>query len=176
MEQLGSNNVKRQKDTPALENVEVSYKMIDEHPAKADRLFKVMMRLEFALKEKGYCRVKNSQSLQVAWDKFAKECLDSDFFKKINAGGTADVLIKTPPKRQIRDTEGRLTWEESGVVSNTQELIGSLRRVRNNLFHGGKSGDPDRDRNDELVRAALCVIDAILQYNDDLRTIFEGKY
>jgi hypothetical protein len=159
-----------------LMSAEVNYAKIEEYPAKADRLFKVMMRLEFALKENGYCRDTNRQAAEVDWDGFANACLGATFFELIKAAGNVNILIQTPPKRQSVDRNGHLSWEPMGAVSNIQELIGSLRRVRNNLFHGGKSGDPDRDRNDALVENALSIVDRILLYDDDLRMMFEGTY
>lgn len=48
-----------------LAGAEVNYSKTDEHPAEADRLFKVMMRLEFALKEIGYCQTAGNQNPEV---------------------------------------------------------------------------------------------------------------
>ena len=156
--------------------VEVNYSKTEEHPAGADRLFKVMMRLEFGLKEIGYCQTTRNQNAEVDWDRFANERLGVSFFDAMKAAGNVSILLATPPRRQIVDSKGYLDWEQAGETSNIQELIGSLRRVRNNLFHGGKSGDPDRDRNDALVGNALSLIDAILRHDHDLRAMFEGNY
>lgn len=165
-----------QQEATILAGVEVNYSKTDEHPPGADLLFKVMMRLEFGLKEIGYYQTARNQNAEVDWDKFANERLGAPFFDAMKAAGNVNVLLQTPPKRQIVDGQGYLNWEQVGAISNVQELIGSLRRVRNNLFHGGKSGDPDRDRNDELVGNALSLIDAILQHDYDLRMMFEGNY
>jgi len=48
--------------------------------------------------------------------------------------------------------------------------------VRNNLFHGGKSGDKDHDRNDELIKDAIQVIIEAVESNEDLKACFEGLY
>ena len=159
-----------------LMSAEVNYAKTKEYPVGADQLFRVMMRLEFALKEIGYCRPTRNQSAAVDWDRFTNERLGAAFFNAIAASGKAKILIDTPPKRQSVDNHGHLRWEQTGAVSNIQELIGSLRRVRNNLFHGGKSGDPDRDRNDALVSNALSVVNEILKHDRELRMIFEGNY
>jgi hypothetical protein len=164
------------KDAGILVTVDVNYAKIEEHPAGCDRLLKVMMRLEFALKGIGCCRAVKKQNVKVDWDRFANERLGSAFFDEVEAEGTASVLIQSPPKRQVVDGQGYLNWEQAGAVWNTQELVGSLRRVRNNLFHGGKSGDPDRDRNDALIANALTVLDVILQKDADLRMMFEGNF
>ena len=154
----------------------VDYAKIEEHPAETARLFKVMMRLEFGLKEIGCCRAGGDQKVEVDWDRLANECLGRSFFDAVKAEGNADVLLKAPPQHQIINDEGFLSWEQAGAVSNIRELIGAVRRVRNNLFHGGKHGDPDKDRNDSLICNALAVVDAMLQHDDDLRMMFEGKY
>ena len=164
------------KEEAVLASVQVDYAKIEEHPAGGDRLFKVMMRLEFALKEIGYCRAVRNQAAEVDWDRFANERLGRSFFDEIKASGNASILIQHPPKLQSIDGQGRLDWVEKSAVSSIQELVGSLRRVRNNLFHGGKSGDTDRDRNVSLVRDALFAVEAILLHDDDLRMMFEGNY
>lgn len=154
----------------------VNYSKSEEHPIGADRLFKVMMRLEFALKEIGYCKIAGSQNAEVDWDRFANKRLGAPFFDSIRAEDNVKVLLETPPKRQIVGDQGNLCWKPMAAVSNIQELVGSIRRVRNNLFHGGKGGDPDSDRNNAMVSAALFVIDAILRHDHDLRMMFEGRY
>ncbi|MGP8288283.1 hypothetical protein ACT3XE_17665, partial [Halomonas sp. AOP7-C1-8] len=97
-----------------------------------------MTRLEFGLKEIGYYRTARNQNAEVDWDRFANECLSTSFFDAITVAGNVNVLLQTPPKRQIVNGQGYLSWEQVGAVSNIQELTSSLRRVRNNLFHGGK--------------------------------------
>lgn len=154
----------------------MDYSKVDEITEDGLRLFKVMMRLEFALKELGYCKQGKGQAVEVAWDKYANEKLGKQFFENIGASKNGKVLIDEPPKKQAIDQNGDLIWEKAGAVISVQELIGSFRRVRNNLFHGGKSGDPDRDRNDQLISGAIFVADQILKENDVLQTIFEGNY
>lgn len=155
---------------------EVDYSKIDEVADDGVRLFKVMMRLEFALKDAGYASSDRRQAAEVEWDRYANEKLGSAFWRKIKGAANAETLIQTPPKRQVVDQSGNLDWEKAGTVSSVQELVGALRRVRNNLFHGGKSGDPDSDRNAKLYVASLYVIDQILKEDDIVRTIFTGNY
>ena len=58
-----------------MAGIEVNYSMTEEHPIGADRLFKVMMRLEFGLKEIGYCKAARNQNAEVDWDRFAMNVL-----------------------------------------------------------------------------------------------------
>ncbi len=155
---------------------QVDYSKADEVSEDGLRLFKIMMRLEFALKDNGFCVGRSRQIAEVDWDRYTNEKLDGAFWRNIKDAPDAEVLIQNPPKRQIVDRGGSLQWEAVGAVSSVQDLIGAVRRVRNNLFHGGKSGDPDADRNAKLYTAALYVVDQILQDDDVLRTSFTGQY
>ena len=154
----------------------IDYSKIDEVTEDGVRLTKVLMRLEFALKDAGYVVAGQRQTAEVQWDRYANEKLGSAFWNKIKEATSAAALIESPPKRQVVDQGGNLAWEEAGAVKSVQELVGALRRVRNNLFHGGKSGDPDAERNARLYAASLYIIDQILREDDIVRTIFTGQY
>ncbi|WP_417809705.1 hypothetical protein [Thioclava sp.] len=154
----------------------IDYSKIDEVSEDGVRLFKVMMRLEFALKDAGYVMAGQRQAAEVQWDRYAKEKLGSAFWSEIKKATSAAALIESPPKRQVVDKGGNLAWEDSGAVRSVQELVGALRRVRNNLFHGGKSGDIDAERNARLYAASFYVIEQILIEDDIVQTIFTGQY
>lgn len=154
----------------------VDYSRSESVNADGIRLFKVMMRLEFALKDTGYAVSGRRQAAEVAWDDYAKKRLGKDFWEKVKHAKDAKVLIEMPPKKQIVNQDGTLGWEECAEVSSIQDLLGAVRRVRNNLFHGGKSGDPDADRNASLYLAALFVINQALEHDDVLQTSFTGAY
>lgn len=154
---------------------DIDWRKVDSHPADAVRFFKVMMRLEYALKAGGFTRM-NARRLEICWERFANERLRSAFFEKIRDSAKATTLISKPPSHQALDADGCLTFRPAAHVTSLQELIAALRRVRNNLFHGGKSGDVDHDRNDMFIREAMHVIREMLLVDDTLRTDFEGKY
>lgn len=155
---------------------EVDYSKAEDVSDQGIRLFKVMMRLEFALKDIGYGVPDQRQVAGVNWNRYTKEKLGASFWVKVKKSNNLEVLIQTPPKRQIIDQNDSLDWEKPGEVTSMQELIGAMLRVRNNLFHGGKSGDPDADRNQRLFAAALFLIDQILREDDVLQTSFSGQY
>lgn len=159
-----------------LTTQEVDYSKIDEVIDDGVHLFKVMMRFEFALKDTGYAAPIRQQAAEVQWDRYANEKLGATFWEKIEGAKSAEALIQTTPKRQIVNQDGNLDWKEAGAVSSVQELIGVVKRVRNNLFHGGKSGDPDVERNAVLYTASLYVIDQILKEDEIVRTSFTGQY
>ena len=149
-----------------------NFEILDRHPKDAIKFFKMMMRLEYSLKEYRYARRKGS-TVEVTWDEFAKK-LGKDFFRRIKNSGILKQLLEHPPKRQTLE-DNRLLWESVTEISNVQELLGAVRRVRNNLFHGGKHGDPDSERNDDLISDCITVIEKILENDDVLNTIFSGR-
>jgi hypothetical protein len=155
---------------------EVDYSKIDDVSEEANRLFKVMMRLEFALKDVGFFVPGRRAVAEVDWVRFANDQLGADFWRRIKGVDEVKVLIHSPPKRQIVDESGHLIWHDRGEVVSVQELIAALNGVRNNLFHGGKSGDPDGNRNADLIRAALYLVDLVLKEDDVLHTSFSGAY
>jgi hypothetical protein len=66
--------------------------------------------------------------------------------------------------RRREANERQLTW-----------LLLAIRTVRNNLFHGGKfplipMPDPSRDR--DLLIHSLTILDAMLQLDVNVRTMF----
>lgn len=162
-----------------MNSATVDYSKIADVSDNGVRLFKVMMRLEFALKDRGYLKTHENDKdtrVEIDWDQFANKCLGKEFWLKVKEFKEIATLIDTPPKHQIRAVSGNLDWEDAKPVTNIQELIGAVKRVRNNLFHGGKSGDPDRGRNEALYLCALFVIEQILLEDDHLHTIFSGNY
>jgi hypothetical protein len=72
-----------------------------------------------------------------------------------------------------------LEWEPQEPPGNVDELFVAVRRVRNNLVHGGKSGDPEYDpddpnRNEKLIREAQWIIEQALHQMDEVKSHFEG--
>jgi hypothetical protein len=109
--------------------------------AKLDRLavqfFKTFARFEYALKAAGYH--KGDGNAKPDWDRFAQS-IDSCFEQPLSDALAAAVkfLIETPPKRQVL-VDGKLEWEEAREEGpDSRKLSIYIRRVRNNLFHGGK--------------------------------------
>ena len=145
-------------------------------PERGDELLKVFSRFEYALKEigyaeSGYCNDKAS----VNWNRFVNECLGRDFFEHISTENLAPTLLWKPPSLQTVE-DNNLKWRETHPPTNIQELFGAVRRVRNNLSHGGKSGDPDANRNAMLVSEAIAVLLEALRACDDLRYPFENRW
>ena len=125
---------------------EVDYSKIEDVSEEASRLFKVMMRLEFALKDVGFFVPGRRALAEVDWVRFANDRLGADFWQSIKLADEVQVLIKAPPKKQIVDEKGHLIWQGRG------------------------------NRNADLIRAALYLVDQVLKEDDVLHTSFSGAY
>jgi hypothetical protein len=143
-------------------------------PARGEELMRIVMRFEYSLKETRYGRSING-SAEADWDKFANETLKAEFYDCIRKNGVAPTLLTEPPSKQVLQS-GILSWVKCSKLTDVQSLIGAVRRVRNNLVHGGKSGDPDSDRNDAMVSEAIEILLASLRASDDVRFAFENLH
>ncbi len=126
--------------------------------------FYVFSRFEYALKRTGFAKKQGRDGVAADWDAFAIEIENRgpDLEKVLTAGR---YILKSPPNKQI--LEGReLSWKPARPTqSPIQDLLIYVRRVRNNLFHGGKypaGPEPDTARDEDLLRASIAVLDAVL--------------
>jgi len=144
----------------------------------AFRLFKLLAQFEYSLKAMGYASSKANGSAEADWDRFANEVgnvllvLDTP---SVVAART--YLLDHPPRRQVL-LDGHLGWESVPTGDRSvQALFGHVRRVRNNLYHGGKFNakwlDPDRSR--DLVAHVLALLDELPAHNPQLRDALMGN-
>lgn len=77
-------------------------------------------------------------------------------------------LRRNPPRKQVL-RQGQMAWSESrdAALSEIEQLLVDIRRVRNNLFHGGKFPNPDGRvaevaRNEQLLKDSLAALNEIL--------------
>ncbi len=145
-------------------------------PPSAIELFCVVMRFEFVLKEDGHCRRGRYGEALPDWDDFATNRMGDAFFADVVKRDIAPTLRSQPPSVQIATDEMRLDWDVTAPPANVKELFRAVRRVRNNLFHGGKSGTPDHERDALLIVDALSVLWLALETDSDLRNLFDGRY
>jgi hypothetical protein len=82
-----------------------------------------------------------------------------------------------PPKKQILKA-GKLDWESPNEVKgDIQSVISAVKRVRNNLFHGGKFPSPtgpvaDPSREKELIRHSITVLKYILYSSPEVKRYY----
>ena len=118
-------------------------------PSEAITFFAVFSRAEYALKRNNY-GVMIGGRLAVQWDRFAMEI--PDFVTYVRDTGEADTLLSAPPKNQILDGQGALTWRDAVPVGDDpRALFAAIRRVRNNLFHGGKQFGQNTDTSRDVA-------------------------
>jgi hypothetical protein len=140
--------------------------------ALAFRLFKLFAQYEYALKVMGYVKAGKSGQVEPDWDRFANsvgaQLLEMRAPKVVAA---IEFLFNTPPKRQVF-VNNQLEWRDvDSPDRSAQSLFGHIRRVRNNLYHGGKFNErwfaPDRSRT--LIEHTLVLLDALAKSNEALR-------
>ena len=83
-------------------------------------------------------RVHKNQEARPNWDKYANSIKDKFHPENPEVKNAIRYLRKKPPQKQIvRNNE--LCWENSTPdLDDLNNLFLYIRRVRNNLFHGGK--------------------------------------
>ena len=126
--------------------------------------FLVLSRMEFALKVSGFA-TGTENSVTPDWDGYARKIGDT-FSKEVSAEllEASNYYLNTPPQKQVL-RNGGLAWS-STMPTNSAEidvLLMLVRRVRNNLFHGGKYNAQARNetaRNESLLRYGITILEA----------------
>ena len=132
----------------------------------AFRFFKVFAQCEYALKAMGYGRAAYAGAAEADWDRFANEVgslLLGNVDPAIVAART--YLFENPPKRQVWTNAGVVWGEVPNNERSAQILFSHIRRVRNNLYHGGKFNGRwiDPDRSVELMSKSLQLLDYLIK-------------
>jgi hypothetical protein len=126
-------------------------------------LFAVFSRFEYAMKKGGFRRQENAEA---AWHSFAAR-LPENFFERMRNAPEAAIYFTAPPKMLERDVTGGVRWSEGrNPPRSTSDLFDCIKTARNNLFHGDKQHDNQRDA--ELMLAALFILQSA--YDDACKT------
>lgn len=132
------------------------------------KFFVAFSLLEFALKE--CIRLKRGRFASPNWDEFARREPD---LRLSTDPATADavryVLAEPPDVERVLNGRAVFQAEELLGVGNGA-ICEALKRIRNNLFHGGK--EPYTKRDERLVGAGLQIIEGFLSVHDDLKAAF----
>lgn len=138
------------------------------------RFVSVFARCEYAMKETGYKRDDNGVAAP-AWQKLQG---DARSWLTVESGSElhqAIELLRTKPPKVETFAAG---WQPAAFkqADAVAQAIESARRVRNNLFHGGKHHvEEEAGRDEQLVRAALTLLLALVaQCPGDLRGAYEN--
>ena len=141
------------------------------------KFFIVFSRFEYALKRAKYLKSNNNR-VQPDWDVFALK-LNRNLVQETSPEikDAIDYFKNNPPKQQIVTPNGDLGWN---IVGNTQQLnnkqlLEYIRRVRNNLFHGGKFQDgpvAEPARNEDLLKNSLIILNSCLEIDANVKFFF----
>jgi hypothetical protein len=139
-------------------------------PQLAVDLLHAFARAEFALKGiQRFCVGNEGNNASANWDLFA-----SDIAIQLAAAPgllpeTKDILLTAPPMKEV--VRGGVAVFEHVPLRGPEgvQLLSAVRRVRNNLFHGGKE-KPERyvGHDTQLVTASLEVIYASVACHPDV--------
>lgn len=142
--------------------------------ALAVKMFQTFSRFEYALKAAGL----HTARAEPDWRRFAGTVVE--LFDQPNSEQLAEAiefLIQHPPKKQVI-LNGRLDWSDIPPTANSHadRVLQYVRRVRNNLFHGGKFNGHwfAPDRSEPLLRHSLTVLDACLEASENVRRAYFG--
>ncbi|MGA2333724.1 MAG: hypothetical protein ABSG75_18455 [Syntrophales bacterium] len=158
-----------------VESLEISEKILLE-------FFVTFSRFEYALKESGFVRADKKGDAQPDWDKFISLVSREEYTALMSILNRELYITDSPPKKQIV-RNGKLQWSDlpKSGIKNVGSLLNAVRRVRNNLFHGGKfSTDYNcESRNQRLVTDALTILKEVINLPsvNSIRAVFNlGQY
>lgn len=142
----------------------------------AAEFFRVFSRIEYALKVSGFNN--GDGPAEANWTKFADAI--EGFVSMSSSQETQEAIefiLKEPPKKQFI-VGGVMEWREVKPSTNSQAdtLFQYIRRIRNNLFHGGKFNSYwfAPERSERLMRSALIVLTAAVEQELKVREAYHG--
>jgi len=143
----------------------------------AGEFFRLFSRFEYALKANGYL-IPNRRNAEADWSRFAVEIHDAFGNLESEELKTAiNFILSEPPKKQI-NTNGAVEWDETPPDANNQTdlLLQCVRRVRNNLFHGGKFNGRwfAPERSGPLIDAGIKIMNACLQVSQNVNDAYNS--
>ena len=137
-------------------------------------------RFEYTLKACGYHKLDRYGDVSPDWNRFEQHV--KPVFEKPQSDSLRKAIqyyFDRPPKKQTV-LNGDLQWKDSPIStgSTASQMMIYIRRVRNNLFHGGKFKGrylAEPERSEDLMRHALTMIDACLNYDKDLTQAYNDE-
>lgn len=142
----------------------------------AENLFYTFARTEYALKASGFNN--GDGAAEANWRKFALavEALIANPPSAELREAVRFVLAEPPRKQVIVD--GAIRWQvaEPQTDSVADKLFLYVRRVRNNLFHGGKFNGEwfEPERSEPLLRHSLAILVASVEAVPAVRHAYYG--
>ncbi len=143
----------------------------------ATEMFRLFARFEYALKATGFH--KGDGNAEADWLAFAASV--NGHFEVIDDEALAQAVAYIgahPPKKQIVK-DGLLGWDEGLPQTDLEadRILIYVRRVRNNLFHGGKFNGrwfaPERSA--ILLRHSMTILRGCIDASPAVREAFEQE-
>ena len=138
----------------------------------AFKFFVIFSMFEHALKETGFRHVGRNGDVHPDWDAFARSINDEFNVNNPPELKTAvEYFLNHPPKKQV--FTGHLEFKKTDRlegISDTEWLSLMIRRVRNNLFHGGKV-NYDRHRDTLLIQFAIIILESWAVCNRNVQRV-----
>ena len=151
------------------------------------QFFLVFSRFEYALKNSGFVQAGRSRqtapsapSAEPNWNAFAHSI--ANLFTKghnTDLNQACEYFLINPPMRQVL-INGNVMWDTTEPdlsLGETERLLLLVRRVRNNLFHGGKFSNEafeDTDRQERLLKGSLLVLKECLRVSPQVNNAFDS--
>jgi len=144
----------------------------------ASELFRVFAQFEYCLKATGYCVEGAGDGANPDWQRFARE------LSALTEETGADVIeavshiLRHPPRKQVY-VGGALQWRDAAPAAENENdlILLYVRRVRNNLFHGGKFNgrffDPERSR--KLLQHSITILMASILMSPPMLEAYEHR-
>jgi len=150
------------------------------------QFFLVFSRFEYALKNSGFVQAGQSRKNETApsaepnWNAFARSI--ANLFTKghnTDLNQACEYFLINPPMRQVLINSNVMwdTTEPDSSLGETERLLLLVRRVRNNLFHGGKFSNEafeDTDRQERLLKGSLLVLKECLRVSTQVNSAFDS--
>ncbi|AZN70064.1 hypothetical protein D5400_01155 [Georhizobium profundi] len=142
----------------------------------ASELFRTFARFEYALKAAGFHR--GEGAAEPNWRSFAESIPDLfDNISEATLNEAVSYILQHPPKKQVI-SGGVLDWADGVPQTDLQSdrILIYVRRVRNNLFHGGKFNGHwfAPERSEALLKHSLVILRACLGASPDVRQAYDN--
>lgn len=143
---------------------------------RAFEFFYWFSRFEFCLKENNYLESeKEGSKAKPGWDKFVNK-----FSPHYTLSDNAKSFVSLKPLQQMIGKNSSVVWGDINIENDNQlqQVVRTLKTIRNNLFHGGKhsvEGWDDVDRTETLLIMGVQVLKEIVHmvgWDDDFERLY----
>jgi hypothetical protein len=142
----------------------------------ASEFFKEFSHSEYSLKAAGFHN--GDGNAEANWSEFAKQVeayIQTPDSKQLS--NAIEFIFSQPPKKQVI-CNGQIQWSDATPNQRLKadNLLIYVRRVRSNLFHGGKFNGHwfEPERSEQLIQNCLVILKACINNLDSTREADRG--